>query len=124
MNRSKRSLPKKVTKEMNKEIHKAQMGPPTLLSEQLSYEQMLTKYPKKIATKEKSLIATMKNQIKIKKNKKNHKESKRTTPSMMPLDTESTPKSPHIEGKRWIKTEVRQSVTQGKRLTKNLSKKK
>lgn len=114
MNRGKRSIFSQLRKKMSKAIRAAQTG--MLLPEERKYsdelteKEMLKKYPKRIASKTQAIVQSMKKSIQIKhaKNKKNV--SKRTTPGTVPSN--STPASVHREGKRWIESLTKQTLSQ------------
>ncbi len=112
MNRSKRPIPKKLQKKMEKEVRVAQGRYPIReahqYSDELTTQELLKKYPKKNAQKKDEIVQSSKKGILIKK-KSNHKNiSKRTTPHLVSTG-ESPPGHIHAEGGRWIKTLIKQN---------------
>ncbi|MBS0651825.1 MAG: hypothetical protein JSR93_11755 [Verrucomicrobia bacterium] len=126
MNRSKRSLNNKLSKKIQKEVRNAQAEyqrpAERAYSDQLTTREMLKKYPKKVAKKDKSLLDAMQKRVKLKKQIAKRISSKRTTPGQVPSN--STPAYVHKEGARWVKTLTTQNKVQRKRLQIKLSKKK
>lgn len=111
MNRSKRAMPTNMRKKMQKAVRDTQTGSPNIESRfkdnDAAAQDLAKLYPKKNLN-EQSLSRIKKN-IHIKKiqNKKNT--SKRTTPGE--VDDQSPPAFPHREGKRWMKTIIKQNLT-------------
>ncbi|MBS0653399.1 MAG: hypothetical protein JSR39_07745 [Verrucomicrobia bacterium] len=126
MNRSKRSLNNKLSKKIQKEVRNAQAEyqrpEERAYSDQLTAREMLKKYPKKVAKKEKSLLDSMQKRVKLKKQVAKRISSKRTNSGEVP--STSSPAFVHKEGARWIKTLAKQSTVQRKRLQKKSLKKK
>jgi len=125
MNKSKHPLSKQAAKKIRKEIR---LAPPLPIkreekTDSLSMEKVLKRQPKKVASKERSIVlAAMKRaESKYKRTKGRH--SKRTNPDQVNFD-ESPRAYPHREGERWIKTLIRQGVEKGKRMTKQFLKRK
>ncbi len=126
MNRSKRSLNNRLSKKIEKEVRTAQVEYQSpqdrAYSDQLTTQEMLKKYPKKVAKKKKSPLDSMQKRFKFKKQIAKRIPSKRTTPGEVP--STSSPAFVHKEGARWVKTLVKQSTIQRKRLQKKSLKKK
>lgn len=135
MNHNRKPLTPTTRKKLAKEVRLAQSEyakkelPPH--SDQLRAEQMLKKYPKKIAKPEKGIIASTKKNIEIKKKKsfKHHSKgtnpgrSKRTAPGEL-MGQDASPAHAHTENERWQHQTVVQSVNRGQALQRKLSKKK
>jgi hypothetical protein len=119
MNKNKRPMTKRLQKKMAKEIRNAQGRYPVPESRQYSDEltdkEMLKKYPKRKAAKYGETLESARKEILIKKKVQHANESKRTTPSFVPSD--SSPAHIHEEGKRWMKTLVKQNIAERKILT-------
>lgn len=117
MNRAKRSMPNKLRKKMKKEIRLAQASssvPESLeYSDKLTAKEMFKKYPKKAVKKQKQgeLLQAVGKKVSVKKASFQKISSKRTTPGMVP-STDSAPAIVHKEGQRWIKTLIKQNVSQ------------
>jgi len=110
-------------KKMTKEIRAATAKPaarPT--SDDIRATDLLSRYPKKEQKKGAPILASLEKAIEIKKKKSASKQSKRTTPGT--VRAESPPKSPHVEGKRWIKTLQKQTNIRTKTAAKHQLKKK
>jgi hypothetical protein len=101
-------------KKMAKEIRTSQGRYPVPESRQYSDEmtakELLKKYPKKEAKKKEELLKSLERRISIKKKSSHKIVSKRTTPGL--ISSESPPAHIHAEGKRWIKTLIKQNQTQ------------
>ncbi|MBS0620048.1 MAG: hypothetical protein JSS61_01130 [Verrucomicrobia bacterium] len=112
---TKRSPTRSIYKKIQKAIYAAQslLGLNDQEGDQLTAKEMAKKFPKKPASKAKLAKALAA--------KKKKGTSKRTTPGTVPSD--STPASIHAEGKRWIKTVVKQNVNQSKSLSRQMAKK-
>jgi hypothetical protein len=114
MNRSKRMMSNKLRKKMGKEIRLAQArypAPESLqYSDELTAKEMLKKYPKRVAKKIEATVKGTEKRIEIKKLKHQKMSSKRTAPGGVPAD--SSPSNAHKEGRRWIKTLIKQNLTQ------------
>lgn len=119
MNRMKQSLSKKDAKSVRKAIRLAKETQITEIDKDI-IKSTLKSYPKKLSKKNSALMAAFHENIKNKKAKKAAKCSKRTNTG---IDLETPPHIAHVEGKRWIKTLVKQNVESSRRLTKRLSKK-
>jgi hypothetical protein len=115
MNRSKRPLPKKLQKKMEKEIRVAQGRYPireTLQhSDELTTREMLKKYPRREALKKEEILKSSEKGVSIKKKIKHKNVSKRSAPELVSTG-ESPPAHIHPEGRRWIKTMIKQNETQ------------
>ena len=102
----------RLQKKMAKEIHMSQGRYPvkeTLqYSDELTTKELLKKYPKRKASKQEQLLASAKKEILIKKKVLNKNLSKRTTPGLIASD--SAPAHVHTEGKRWVKTLIKQNL--------------
>ncbi|MGE5195945.1 MAG: hypothetical protein ACM3JI_01285 [Anaerolineae bacterium] len=127
MNRAKKAMPTKLRKSLTKELREIPIE--SLVPDRrkiqgklLPIEEELKKYPKRIAKKGKTAIASLKKGLKTKKTKKGMHQSKRTTPGLA-LSDYSIPEHVLKEGGRWIKTLSTQNIMQGRLLTKKLSKK-
>jgi hypothetical protein len=99
---------------MAKEIRLSQNS--VLIPESRAYrdeqtaKEMLKKFPRKEAQKKEELLKVTKKLISIKKKKHHKMVDKRTTPGM--VNAESPPAHIHPEGKRWIKTLIKQNLAQ------------
>ncbi len=126
MNRSKGSLTSRLAKKMKKEVHNSQkeyLKPEDrLYSDQLTTQEMLKKFPKKLAKKTKSLIDSMQKRVKLKKKLREGARSRRTTPGQEE-GQQAAPAYVNKEGARWIKTLTSQNKVKQKSLRKKLSKK-
>ncbi len=115
MNRIKRPIPKKLQKKMEKEIRVAQGRYPVRetrqYSDELTTKEMLKKYPKKEAQKKEEILKSSEKGISIKKKIKYKHASKRSTPELVSFG-ESPPAHIHPEGRRWIKTLIKQNQTE------------
>lgn len=119
MNRSKRPISNALRKKMKKEIRLGQSSYPVpesrQYSDELTAKEMLKKYPKKVAKKQKELLQASEKRIAIKKKKLHKVTSKRTTPGKVPGEFPhdySQPAIVHKEGRRWIKTLTKQTLAQ------------
>lgn len=92
-------------------------------SDELTSKEMLKKYPKKVALKEKAIVTASMKRAEQKKTKRLAPHSKRASPSDK-LPRTSTPHHVHEENERWIKTVTVQNVDKARRLTKKMLKKK
>lgn len=124
MNKSKQLLNNKLSKKIQKEVRKAQKEylrreEPTD-SDPVTAEEMLKRFPKKTAKKEKALLASLQKQMKIKKGCKKKILSKRTNPGE--VLAHSAPAHVHKEGSHWVKTLTQQNKEKRKLLEKKLSK--
>lgn len=112
MNRNKRPIPNQLQKKMAKEIRVAQGRYPISethqYSDELTTKEMLKKYPKKEAQKKAEIVSSSEKEVAIKK--QHNISAKRTTPGLVPA-RESAPAHVHPEGKRWIKTLIKQNQT-------------
>ena len=79
-------------------------------SDELTAKEMLKKFPRKEARKQEEILKSSEKGISIKKKTKNKGTSKRTTPGLVSA-RESAPAHIHPEGKRWIKTLIKQDQT-------------
>lgn len=125
MNKTRRPLTNQTRKKQAKEVKKGQkiLSEPEELgrSDTLKVAKSLKKYPAKSQKASKALIDSVVKNMEVKKTKAKAKRSKRTTPSEMDMH-ESPRASTHIEGERWEKTLVKQSVGKGKALTSKIVK--
>lgn len=120
MNRTKRPLTKKQRRAVKKAIRLAQAPQPkspSLKTDKLAAS--LKERQKKVSPKDATTVDNFRKRMAAKKLKKSPKVSKRTNPG---VDLESPPQIVHIEGRRWLKTLVKQNVQNRKILTKRLSK--
>lgn len=120
MNRNRRPMPKKMRKEMEKEVKKGQKALSSeeeLRSNELTSDAMLKQYPKA----KKSLVDAAIKGMEVKKKKKSGKHSKRTTPGEVD-HRETPPAHIHPENERWQKTLEMQSKGKRKSLTSKLQK--
>jgi|ERR1700722_2966395 len=112
MNRMKRPITNKLQKKISKEVRSAQgrySVPETQqYSDTLTAKEMLKKYPKKEAQKREALVKSIRKEMSIKK-KTQHKNISKRTNTRLVDDHESPPAHIHPEGKRWIKTLVKQN---------------
>lgn len=101
----------KLKKKTSKVIRDAQSGTPAKVihpySDELTAKEILKKNERKPALKKEELLRAMKQKISAKKSKK--MTSKRTTPGTVPSD--STPAHTQREGKRWLKTIIKQNLS-------------
>ena len=114
MNRSKRSMTAKLRKKMTKTIRDSQVG---LLSpegmkqqDKQTAKEIQAKFPKKPDKKKAALLEAMKKKIRFAKTKATTKASKRTTPGSQHVD-DFAPSDTHREGKRWMKTIIKQNLS-------------
>ncbi len=100
---------------MAKEIRASQGRYPILETQQysdtLTTQEMLKKYPKKGALKKEELLNSSQKGMSIKKKNIHKNISHNTTPGLTP-GRDSAPAHVHPEGKRWIKTMIKQNQTQ------------
>jgi hypothetical protein len=100
---------------MAKEIRNAQGRYPIVetrqYSDQLTTKEMLKKYPKKDASKKEAIVKSAEKAFSIKKKAQHKNIGKRTTPGLV-LERDSAPAHVHPEGKRWLKTIVKQNLAQ------------
>ena len=115
MNRTKRPISQRLQKKMAKTIRSAQgryLVPETRqYSDTLTTKEMLKKYPKKEAAKKEEMLISAIKGMAIKKKGQHKNISRRTTPGPV-SGRESAPAHVHSEGKRWMKTLMKQSQTQ------------
>ena len=120
MNRNRRPMPGKTRKKMEKEVRTAQKELPIseelARSDETSADEQIKRYPKV----NKTLIDNATSGMKVKKKKKEHKRSKRTSPGEENEVRESPPAHIHPEGVRWQKTLDLQNKDRRKKLTKKL----
>ena len=113
MNRAKRQLTNRIQKKMAKTIRIAQGRYPIPAihesSDEMTAQELLKKYPKRQAKKNKEILIAAQKNLAIKKKKHQKITSKRTTPGL--VDPDSSPAHVHPEGKRWMKTIIRQNLT-------------
>lgn len=125
MNKTRRPLDNQTRKKQAKEVKKGQkiLSEPEELprTDTLTATKALKKYPAKSQKADKAVVESLVKNMEIKKKKAKAKQSKRTTPSELDLH-ESPRASSHIEGERWEKTIVKQSVGKGKALTSKIVK--
>jgi hypothetical protein len=120
MNKSRHSIPAQLRKKMKKEVKTATLQPePTLRSDRITPSDLLSRFPMKSKQKAGQLKQALKKDLN-KMAKKPHA-SKRTTPGT--VDDTSSPRHPHIEGNRWIKTGEKQTSAKRKIFTKHFNKK-
>jgi hypothetical protein len=107
-------MPNKLQKKMTKEIRMAQGRYPVpelhQYSDELTAKEMLKKFPKNEAKKKEEILKSTEKSILIKKKRYQKISSKRTTPGR--VQSESPPAHIHAEGKRWIKTLIKQNLSQ------------
>ena len=122
MSKSQHPMSINLRKKMKKAIRSAiptQEKP--LKSNHIKVKDLLSRLPRKIQKKEKSLLQSFKKELSIKKKKLTAKHAKRTTPGL--VNQKSPPQSIHIEGTRWIKTMNKQSEARAKVLNRKIAKK-
>lgn len=129
MNKNRKPLDASVRKKVNKNVYTAQSAfakkAPPLLSNQLTPNDMLKRYPPKLRLADKRLLDSELKRIKIRKKVDTvsyHTHSKRTTPGEVE-GRDAAPAIVHKESARWNKNLKLQSVARNKSLTKKLSKK-
>lgn len=114
MNRSKRPIATKLRKKMNKTIRDAKIGQPSPKAlkqrDELTAKEMLIKFPKKEDKKKAGLIKAMKRKMSTAKTKPKKNASKRTTPGSQHVD-DMAPSHTLREGKRWLKTVIKQNLS-------------
>ncbi len=127
MNQNRHPMPKKLKKAIEKEIKKGQKKLTEVeelpRTDTLTPKKALKKYPEKVKKVEKPLMDAVVKEMEIKKKKKEHKHSKRTTPGDVD-HRESPPAHIHPEGKRWKNTVDKQNQGKRKSLTAKLQKRK
>lgn len=120
MNRNKRQIPKRLQKKIEKEVRVAQGRYPVRetrqYSDELTIKEMLKKYPKKEAKKKEEILKSSMKGLSIKKKGKHKNVSKRTSPELVSFG-ESPRAHVHPEGRRWMKTLIKQNQTQRAILT-------
>ena len=124
MNKRKQTLTQRANKKRQKELKAAKkpLAPPPLAhSDTLTTDEMLKKYPQKIAKKVKGALKGLEKTLHAKESKKLKKHSKRTNTGS--VDQRSAPAHIHPEGERWVKNLRKQNDVQRKRLKKKLLKK-
>lgn len=135
MNHNRKPLTSRTRKKLAKEVRVAQSEyakkelPPQ--SNELKVDQVIQRYPKKLAKTDKSIVESMKKNFEVKKKKsvKHHSKgasvgrSKRTTPGQL-MGQDAAPAHVHTENERWQHQTVVQSVNRGQALKRKLSKKK
>lgn len=113
-------MPAQFRKKMKKELRAATLKlEPTLRSNVITPQDLLSRLPAKSRKKAASLQKSLKKNLTKKLSKS--RVSKRTTPGT--VDEKSAPHIVHVEGKRWIKTAEKQNATNRKVFTKHLAKK-
>ncbi len=119
MNRNKRPMSNRLQKKMAKEIRIAQgrysVPESQQYSDELTAKELLKKYPKRKAAKHVETLESARKKILLKKKIQHVNVSKRTTPTFVTSD--SPPAHIHAEGKRWMKTLVKQNLAERKILT-------
>ncbi len=117
MNRREEPLPIRTRKKMTKEIRKAEkdLAAPSIRNLR---GQNLAQRKRKVVKREQGMLAALKKNLKIQDKKKSTKHSKRSAPG--PIASDSSPRHPHIEGERWIKTVQRQNLSRAKKLSAKL----
>jgi hypothetical protein len=109
----KRPMTKRLQKKMAKEVRNAQGRYPVVetrqKSDELTPKEMLKKYPQESARRKEAIVKSMAKEISIKKKAQNKNIGKRTTPGLV-SSRDAPPAHIHAEGKRWIKTLVKQNV--------------
>jgi hypothetical protein len=114
----KQSLSKKDAKSVRKAVRLAkETQAPEIKKDKI--KSALKPFPAKPTKKNSALMTAFRENIKDKRAKKASKCSKRTNTG---VDLESPPHILHVEGKRWMKTLVKQNTENSRRLTKRLSK--
>jgi len=120
MNRGKKQMTAQQIKQKNKEVRSSvQTSAPEEVSNESTTWKILSKFPKKIAEKDLSYVKSAEKGMKAKKAKL-HTKHKRTTPGQVEKDIPSYPHI-HSENKKVIKRVEKQSVSQGRRLSRKLS---
>ncbi len=101
----------RLRKKISKAVRNAQSGTAARVihpySDEITAKEILKKNSRTPALKKEDLLKAMKQKIVAAKSKK--KTSKRTTPGT--VESDSTPANPHREGKRWLKTIVKQNLS-------------
>jgi hypothetical protein len=121
MNKTKRSMPAKLRKKMNKELRSATNQPDSVLkSDRITPQDLLSRLPLKVRKKEEALVKSAAKNIAIKKAKAKAPHSKRTNTGG---GVKSSPQIIHIEGKQWIKTLGKQTQAKRKVMTRQMAKK-
>jgi hypothetical protein len=112
MNRTKHPLSARLNKKIEKELRLAQTASKEsdAYADELTAREMLKKFPKK-SSKKKLLMPAG-----LPKKKHAKKHSKRTTPGNVPSN--STPRNVHMEGSRWMKTTLKQTLADRQVLAK------
>ncbi len=114
MNRSKRPMTTKLRKKMTKIIRDSQVGnlspEGVKLQDKQTAKEMQVKFPKKPNKKKAALLEALKKKIRHAKAKSTKKASKRTTPGSQHVD-DFAPGNANREGKRWIKTIIKQNLS-------------
>jgi hypothetical protein len=112
MNKSKQPMPARARKKMKKELRSAANLPDSVLQPDRNTPQgLLSRLPPKVRKKEETVLKSFKKNMANKRAKEKAPHSKRTNTGM--IDVKSPPQIVHMEGRRWIKTLVKQ--TQAKR---------
>ncbi len=114
MNKTKHPMTNKLEKKRGKEIRSAQGRYPVQQTQQYSDElttkEMLKKFPKRKSEKQEETLKSAQRGISLKKKLQHKIKSKNTTPGLVSSD--SAPAHIHPEGKRWMKTLVKQNLSQ------------
>lgn len=117
MNKSRHSIPAQLRKKMKKELKTATLRPEsTLKTDRITPADLLSRVPMKSKQKAGMLKQALKKGI----TKKPHA-SKRTNSGMLDEKT-SSPRHPHIEGERWMKTVTKQNKSKNKIFNKHINK--
>jgi len=104
----------KLRKKMSKSIRNPQIGLATPEGikhrDEQTAKELLIKFPKKADKKKAGLIEAMKRKMSLAKVKPKKNASKRTTPGSQHVD-DLAPSHTQREGKRWIKTIIKQNLS-------------
>ena len=99
---------------MNKTIRSAQVGLPSAEGikdqDKMTAKEILIKFPKKEDRKRAGLVEAMRRKMSAAKTKPKKTASKRTTPGSQHVD-DFAPSYANREGKRWIKTIIKQNLS-------------
>ena len=106
MSKPKNQMTGRARKKMNKEVRASTIQPaaqPT--SDIIKAESLLSRFPKKVRKKVKASLKSLGKNMAVKQKKKNGPHARRASPGTPGTEgREATPRSAHIEGKRWMKT--------------------
>lgn len=127
MNHREEPISVRLRKKIKKETRSGQNMSKTAVAEQPTIRNLRgqnpAKPPRKVLNRAKGDLLEMKTTVHKKKVEMAHPmhQSKRTSPGKIPPKT-STPRSPHIEGERWMKTVEKQTLYRASRLRARLNK--